>query len=313
MMSKLPKLVATSVVRGSEKGQSHGGVYLIDFAEQRVEQKIDWNTGDIDFTGRGWDRGLRGIEFTDDAIWIAASDELFCYSPDFELIDSYRNQYLRHCHEISRRDNLLFLTSTGFDSILAFDLHKRVFTWGLYLSKNGQQWVGQAFDPRTRGGPAFVNSYHLNMVRVDKDGISFSGLNTQALLALSADLSVSEICNLPKGCHNAMPYGEGILFNDTASDAVRYVARNAKQVAIPVPSFQDGELEYRGVDDSRIARQGFGRGLCIIDEQLVAAASSPSTVSIIDLEAGERLTAVNLTMDIRNAIHGLECWPNSWS
>ena len=45
MMSKLPKLVATSVVRGSEKGQSHGGVYLIDFAEQRVEQKIDWNTG----------------------------------------------------------------------------------------------------------------------------------------------------------------------------------------------------------------------------------------------------------------------------
>ena len=110
-----------------------------------------------------------------------------------------------------------------------------------------------------------------------------------------------------------MPYGEGILFNDTASDAVRYVARNAKQVAIPVPSFQDGELEYRGVDDSRIARQGFGRGLCIIDEQLVAAGSSPSTVSIIDLAAGQRLTAVNLTMDIRNAIHGLECWPNSWS
>ena len=70
MTLQLPKLVATSVVRGSEKGQSHGGVYLIDFAEQRVEQKIDWNTGDIDFSGRGWDRGLRGIEFTDDAIWI---------------------------------------------------------------------------------------------------------------------------------------------------------------------------------------------------------------------------------------------------
>ncbi len=113
MTAQLPKLVATSVVRGSEKGQSHGGVYLIDFAEQRVEQKIDWNTGAIDFAGRGWDRGLRGIEFTDDAIWIAASDELFCYSPDFELIDSYRNDYLRHCHEICRRDNLLFLTSTG--------------------------------------------------------------------------------------------------------------------------------------------------------------------------------------------------------
>jgi len=35
-------------------------------------------------------------------------------------------------------------------------------------------------------------------------------------------------------------------------------------------------------------------------------------VSIIDIAAGKRLTAVNLTMDIRNAIHGLECWPANW-
>ena len=312
MTPQLPKLVATSVVRGSEKGQSHGGVYLIDFAEQRVEQKIDWNTGDIDFAGRGWDRGLRGIEFTDDAIWIAASDELFCYSPDFELIDSYRNEYLRHCHEICRRDNLLFLTSTGFDSILAFDLNQRVFVWGLYVSKNGQEWVGQAFDPGTRGGPDFVNSYHLNMGRVDKDGVSFCGLNTLALLALSSDLSVSEICSLPRGCHNAMPFQQGILLNDTAADVVRFVSRSDDHIAVSVPTFPVEELEFRGIDDSRIARQGFGRGLCVIDDRLIAAGSSPSTVSIIDIEKGKRLTAANLTMDIRNAIHGLECWPKNW-
>ena len=312
MTQRLPKVIATSVVRGSQKGQSHGGVYLIDFAEHSVEQKIDWNTGDIDFTGRGWDRGLRGIEFTEDAIWIAASDELFCYSPDFELTASYRNEYLRHCHEISRRDNLLFLTSTGFDSILAFDLNKRHFAWGLYLSKNGQDWVGQAFDPRTRGGPEFVNSYHLNMVRVDADGVSFSGLNTQALLALSSDMSINEICNLPRGCHNAMPYKEGIIFNDTGSDVVRYVARTGAGVAVPVPTFSDEELEYRGVDDSRIARQGFGRGLCVIDDRLVAAGSSPSTISVVDMTEGNRVTAANLTMEIRNAIHGLELWPQSW-
>ena len=90
MTSQLPKLVATSVVRGSEKGQSHGGVYLIDFAEQRVEQKIDWNTGDIDFAGRGWDRGLRGIELPDYAIWRAAREQLVCYAPEFDLIQAYR-------------------------------------------------------------------------------------------------------------------------------------------------------------------------------------------------------------------------------
>ncbi len=311
-MPKLPKFIATSVVRGSEKGQSHGGVYLIDFNNQQVDQKIDWNTGDIDFSGRGWDRGLRGIEFTDDELWIAASDELFCYTPDFQLVGSYRNPYLRHCHEICRRDHLLFLTSTGFDSLLAFNLHTREFVWGVYFSKDGRQWVAQAFDPRAQGGPAFTNSYHINMVKVDQDGIYLSGLNTQALLALSADLTVSEFCSLPKGCHNAQPFEDGVLFNDTGADVVRYVSPSAEGSAVPVPEFDPETLESRGVDDSRIARQGFGRGLCVINDQLIAAGSSPSTVAIIDVKAGKRLTAVNLTLDIRNAIHGLECWPSRW-
>ena len=312
-MNDLPNLIATSVVRGSEKGQSHGGVYIIDFNAQAVEKKIDWNTTAIDFTGRGWDRGLRGIEFTEDAIWIAASDELFCYAPDFSLTGSYRNPYLRHCHEICRRDHLLFLTSTGFDSLLAFDLKSKTFTWGLYLSKNGAQWTGQPFDPMGSGGPVFTNSYHLNMVAVNQDGIYFSGLNTKALLALSSDLTVREFCSLPRGCHNAQPFRAGVLFNDTGSDVVRFVSRVDDEKVVPVPKFNNTELQYLGVDDSRIARQGFGRGMCVISDQLIAAGSSPSTISIIDIEKGERLTAVNLTMDIRNAIHGLEVWPDRWA
>ena len=90
-LSQLPKLVTTSVVRGSEKGQSHGGLYIVDFAEGKVEQRLDWNTSEIDFTGRGWDRGLRGIEFNSDQVFVAASDELFCYTPDFKLEASYTN------------------------------------------------------------------------------------------------------------------------------------------------------------------------------------------------------------------------------
>lgn len=311
-MASLPKFIATSVVRGSEKGQSHGGVYLIDFEAQQVEQKIDWNTGEIDFSGRGWDRGLRGIEFTEDKVWIAASDELFCYSPDFELLGSYRNPYLRHCHEICRRDNLLFLTSTGFDSLLAFNLDRQEFVWGLYLSRDGRNWVGQPFDPLTRGGPPFSNSYHINMVWVNEDGIYLSGLNTEALLAVSAEFKVQPFCSLPRGCHNARPYSDGVLFNDTGSDVVRYVSRSGNGAAVPVPAFAPDTLEYSGVDDSKIARQGFGRGLCAINEHQIAAGSSPSTISIIDLTEGKRLTAVNLTLDIRNAIHGLECWPQRW-
>mgnify|MGYP001815223094 FL=1 len=308
-LSGLPKLVCTSVVRGSEKGQSHGGLYVVDFAAGKVEQKLDWNTIDIDFTGRGWDRGLRGIEFTDKEVFVAASDELFWYTPEFELVGSYTNPYLRHCHEISRQDDKLFLTSTGYDSLLAFDLGTRRFVWGVYLSRNGNQWVAQAFDPESSGGPPLSNNYHINMVHVARSGIFMSGLNTRALLQLTGELTVDEVCNLPQGCHNARPFNGGVLFNDTRGDVVRFVSRDGKQSALPVLTYDRSELDFVGVDDSRIARQGFGRGLCVLNERYVVGGSSPSTLSIYDLKENKRIAAVNLTMDIRNAIHGLEVWP----
>ena len=309
MTAPLPKLIATSVVRGSQKGQSHGGVYLVDFSAQQVDQVIDWNSGDIDFTGRGWDRGLRGIEFTEDAVWIAASDELFCYSPTFELLGSYRNEYLKHCHEISRKDHLLLLTSTGYDSLLVFNLNTREFIWGLYISKNGQDWVGQRFDPNARGGPPFANNYHINMVSVSDAGIFFSGLNTGALLRVDAEMKVLVYCSLPKGCHNAQVFQGGVLFNDTASNVVRFVDRSGNAVAQKVMLYPEQQLDYADVDSSKVARQGFARGLCVIDEESVAVGTSPSTITLYDLSVGRRLTGVNLTMDVRNAIHGLEIWP----
>jgi hypothetical protein len=305
----LPKLIATSVVRGSEKGQSHGGVYTIDFNSQEVEQHIDWNDGDIDFSGRGWDRGLRGIEFIDQQVWIAASDELFCYSPEFELLGSYRNEYLKHCHEISRRDHLLFLTSTGYDSVLVFNLKTLSFIWGLYISRNGDDWTGQRFDPMAKSGPPFSNNYHINMIHVAEAGVYFSGLHTRALLRLSSDMSITKTCSLPEGIHNARPFLEGVIFNDTKSDVIRHVSRNGESIVLPVPVYNTEELQFHGVDDTKVARQGFGRGLCVVNERLIAAGSSPSTISLYDVGSKERISAVNLTMDIRNAIHGLEVWP----
>jgi hypothetical protein len=305
----LPKLIATSVVRGSEKGQSHGGVYTIDFNSQEVEQHIDWNDGDIDFSGRGWDRGLRGIEFIDQQVWIAASDELFCYSPEFELLGSYRNEYLKHCHEIGRRDHLLFLTSTGYDSVLVFNLKTLSFIWGLYISRNGDDWTGQRFDPMAKSGPPFSNNYHINMIHVAETGVYFSGLHTRALLRLSSDMSITKTCSLPEGIHNARPFLEGVIFNDTKSDVIRHVSRNGESIVLPVPIYNTEELQFHGVDDTKVARQAFGRGLCVVNERLIAAGSSPSTISLYDVGSKERISAVNLTMDIRNAIHGLEVWP----
>src|SRR5690606_31293195 len=96
MSIRLPRLIVTSVVRGSRQGESHGGVYTLDFEAQTGRQRVDWNTGEIDFEGRGADRGLRGIAFDGDDIYIAASDELFCFDRGFRIKESFRNPYLKH-------------------------------------------------------------------------------------------------------------------------------------------------------------------------------------------------------------------------
>ena len=309
MTFRLPKLIATSVVRGSQQGESHGGIFTVDFETQTGEQHVDWNTGDIDFEGRGADRGLRGIAFDGDDIYVAASNELFCYDRSFEIEQSYRNRYLRHCHEIVRKDRRLFLTSTGLDSLLCFNLDTKEFDWGFRLQKPYDQWNGFVFDPRVKNGPRAENDFHINSLHVDGSGIYLSGLRTNALLHLNRKFEVAEVCGLPTGTHNSRPWQGGVVFNDTESDCVRYVPREGQQQAFKIVTYDDATIEFAGIDDSNIARQGFGRGLCVIDDRFIAAGSSPSTVSLYDTAAAQTVGSVNLSMDIRNAIHGLEVWP----
>jgi len=312
---ELPTLIATSVVRGAEQGDSHGGIYLLDFKSQEVNQVVDWNTSEIDFQGRGWDRGLRGIAFFGGEIYIAASDELFVFDQNFKIQQSFRSTYLKHCHEIFRLNKHLYLTSTGHDSILAFDLEKQAFFWAIHLALGEEDPVGTAYDPNGINGPGGANGppaqnlLHLNNIHADNHGMYASGMRSQGILQIGNKNVVSKMVDMPQGMHNARPFRDGVLFNDTSSDLVRYVGRDGAQIAIPVPAYETSELTHTGLDDKQLARQGFGRGLCVINERLIAAGSSPSTITVYDLDSASEVTRVNFSMDVRNAIHGLEIWP----
>jgi len=308
-MKTLPTLIATSVVRGSQQGESHGGIYLVDFENQVAKIMVDWDDSGIDFTGRGWDRGLRGIEFNGGEIFVAASDELFVYDQEFNVKRSYKNTFLRHAHEINKFENLLFITSTGYDSLLVFDLNRDEFTRGIHLRKGAKGWKSQLFDPLSKDGPEMTNNLHLNNVRCSKKGLFVSGLRTDALIHMDSDLNAKEYCSLPAGTHNARPFKQGVLFNDTKSDCVRVVGRDGDETNFKIPTYDETELTHTNLDDSRIARQGFARGLCLVDQELIAVGSSPSTISLFNLEEKKKVSSVNLSMDIRNAIHGLEVWP----
>ena len=306
----MTKLVTTSVIRGSNQGESHGGVYLLDLDAQTVVQTIDWDKADIDWQGRGWDRGLRGIAFDGETVYIAASDELFAYTPEFELIGSWRNPYLRHCHEISIFERTLFLSSTGYDSILGFDLDSNTFNWGMHIRQEDFQYKASAFNPLAEEGPLMLNKLHINNVVANQNGMYFSGLHSGGLLHFNGK-SVNMAVELPAGTHNAQPFRDGVLFNDSQADALRYCGRGEgnEDRAMSVPKYPVNNLQYTEMDKSGVARQGFARGLCVLSDTLVAGGSSPSTITVYDLAQNTQVLSVALTMDVRNAIHGLEVWP----
>ncbi len=300
-------LIASSVVRGSHQGQSSGGVYLIDLETRQARQTIDWNTADIDWEGRGGDRGLRGIAFDGAEVYIAASDELFVYTPDFQRLASYRNPFLKHCHEIFRWERRLFLTSTGFDSILGFDLDHKRFSWGLFIERSGASYRARPFNPAGSAGPALSNQLHINNVYCCAEGMYVSGMRSGALLHFNGR-TIAPRATLPHGTHNARPYRDGILFNDTQADVVRFVSPTEDRF-FPVPRYDPAELTNTELGDDRIARQSFGRGMCVLDEGIIAAGSSPSTIAVHDLNQHQTTLTVNLTKDVRNGIHGLAVWP----
>jgi hypothetical protein len=300
-------LIATSVVRGSQQGESHGGVYLIDLDREHVVQTIDWNAMDIDWQGRGWDRGLRGIAFDGERVFIAASDELFVYAPDFQPLGAYRNPYLKHCHEIFCYQRRLYLTSTGFDSILGFDLDNNRFCWGLRIAKHGDGFRAAPFDPTGSRGAPVSNALHLNSIFCTERGMYISGMRTDGMLVFTGR-HIRIRATLPPGVHNARPYRDGVIFNDSQADLVRFVSPSTRR-AFAVPRYAESRLTHTDLDDSRIARQAFGRGLCEIGDKMIAAGSSPSTIALHDLDRIKTVRTITLTFDIRNAIHGLEVWP----
>ncbi len=297
-------------MRGSQQGESHGGVYLIDLEQQSVRQMIDWNTADIDWQGRGWDRGLRGIAFDEDRIYIAASDELFVYTPDFQLIDSWRSPFLKHCHEIAVWERTLYLTSTGYDSILGFDLDEHRFHWAMHIQTANYRFKAAGFDPMSDEGPLMLNKMHINNVFCCRDGMYISGLKTGGMLHFNGK-RINMAVEMPPGTHNAQPFRDGVLFNDSTDDVLRYTGRGEGEEdrAMAMPKYDPAKLQHMDAADRQVARPGFARGLCVLSDRVVAGGSSPSTITLYNLQANEMLLSVNLSTDVRNAIHGLEQWP----
>ena len=337
-VKRLPIIICSSVIRSTKQGESHGGMFIVDLQNEVFNQVVDWNNESIDWQGRGADRGLRGIAFYNDKIICAASDEIFFYDKNFHIVKSFKNRYLKHCHEIHCHNNLLYLASTGFDSILVFDLVNEKFIKGFMYRRKSYWWhkkryrslilkksrllqaivrsndfIFRSFNPNKKRGPVRADTNHINNVFIYNNNIYFSGVRLENLIKINNDQeSTTVLDTVGVGTHNVSICNDLLIYNDTRNDiiSVRNI-EDGQQVNIDIKKYNREELLNTDIPNDH-ARQGFGRGLCFNDEFLITG-SSPSTISVYSINGKEIIKTINLSLDIRNAIHGLEIYPYEYN
>jgi len=300
-------LAVSTGVRGARHGDSHGGMYLVDLEGERGAHVLDWSRAAIDWSGQGGGRGLRGIAFHEESVFVAGGSELFRFSPTFELLEVHRSPYLGQVQALACFDGRVYAVSAAFDSVLAFNLAERLFDWGLQIVDDGGGLRGLPFNPSRTTGPSPSNELGLQSVHCDPRGLFLSGLSSGGLLHFDGKRLV-RLVTLPEGVRDARPWRDGVLFNDTRASAVRFLTPERNRV-FEVPLYPESELASGSFEDTAVAIQGFAQGLCVVGGGRFASGSSPLTISLHDLDAMKTTVRINLSNDARHTIHTLAVWP----
>lgn len=298
----LPKLIATVALPGGT-----GGIHLVDFEAQEV-----FGPGETNGSETGPAVGdLRGIGVFAGEIYVAAADELRVFGPDLRLRRSSRCTYLRDAQGLCILNNHLYVVSRACDSILAYDLERQAFFWGLQVATDGEATRGAAFDPGGINGPGGANGppahngLGLESVYADERGLFICGSDTSGLWHVGRGNVVTRAVDIPGAVHDARPFRDGVLFNDPDARALRFVSREGRQVVFPAPA-GSGPEPTDGAEPGVAAPP---RGLCAIDERFVVAGSASATISVYDLDAGTHVVRVSFSTDARHGIHSLAAWP----
>ena len=300
-------IAATTVNRGSQPGASHGGIFLVDLGEQRGAHLLDWTRPSIDWTGHGGGRGLRGLAVNGQEVFVAGAGELFRFTPAFELVGNHSCPYLGGAQAVACFEGRIYVVSADYDSVLAFDLDSGRFDWGLQIVDDEAGLRGVPFDPRGALGPSVGNRLRLNSLYCDPHGLFVSGARSNGLLHFDGK-RIMRLVSLPEGVHDARPWRDGVLFNDTEAEAVRFLTPESNRV-FEVPHYPEAALDPGSFDNPAEARQAFARGLCVLENGMFVSGSSPLTLTLHDLDAMKTLLRINLSTDVRQAIHTLAVWP----
>lgn len=301
------KILASSVIRASNVGEVHGGLYLVDFDNETVKVCVHW---DRKFIGPshltyGGERGLRGIAFYDERIFVVAAGAIHEFDLEFNLINSYSIRSLQNAHETFVRNDELFISCTAWASILVFNMKYKMFVRGHRINFSDQNV--ELFDPYDERYE-LDGKGHINNVFLSNGFLYFSGTSYPYLYRFN-DSGIERCRKISDETHNVKFLDDHLIYNDTGKNRIAVLGKDEvkpREIYYP-PVYTEVEMEGFPEKDA-IARQGFTRGLSV-DEDLIFGGSSPANVTMYERGNPNPVKTIRISKNICNAIHGLEIWP----
>ncbi len=299
------KVIASSVIRSAVKGQSHGGLYVIDTDKQIIKQVLDWTypyiRWDLEDNGGG-DRGMRGIIFYKDHLYTAGSMYVYKFNKKFELVNKFDHQYFNGTHEMWRVDNILYTIANSFDAIWLFDLDKEKWLGGFYHTLEKSPVLFDVNDEIPYG-----DTMHLDAISVFNDTIWYAGSTTEHLYGFNLNTFEQKKIKLyHKNTHNARFWKQGIIYNRAIESETCYQIEDELIQRWSTPKMDNSIIINKVPGDH--ARIGYTRGMAI-EIDTVAVGTSPASVHFFDLNSTEPIFSAILSTDIRNSVCGLSLYP----
>ena len=321
-MSELPKILVSSVIRSTNRGDSHGGLYVIDLEQGSYEQVLDWKYDHINWDSGGGDRGLRGLAFYKGELYAAGARAIFVFNKDYELVRQYRHNLLGGTHEICIYNDVLFSISNEYDVIMTFDLRDRQWKYGFKTTLNEPVGI---FDTESPMVPRFdenqnmvmdkndptqpewtmlpeEDTMHLDSVSLHDDWMFYSGSEAEHLYALNIQTlqHLAQKLYFPM-THNAQPWKDGIVFNRSVESDTSYQVNNDLIRHWKTPAFPN-PIENFSLDDH--ARVGYTRGMVLTQDHVIVG-TSPASVHVYSLDSDLPIRSVYLSSDVRNSVCGM--------
>lgn len=298
------KVLAGLFIPDPSPGKSQGGLYLVDLKNNDWEQVIDLNNIPMDQGKKGPDRTISGITLHKDQVCLVAGDELFIYDKDFKPIETHQSPYLKNANGLSASGNRLFLTSTGFDSVLVFDFLSKRFSEGYHIryNKTAHSINLLPFNPESEKGPSQENRIDLNTVYIHGNRLYFSCGKLDRFFCVQENGAMHSAAKIPLGTHTVRPYKNGYLIIDANKPAVNHLDFKGNTIE----SFSLPPLVKTDYNTTPISN--FSGALCVTDDDSIIAFASPST--LIKYRSGDNEPAITVSPNIETAssIDALAAW-----